>query len=57
MFVPPDDEDPATPSEKAESVTMEEDDMEWQMWLSDLFSADSKQWCMWYMCLLHGKPV
>ena len=41
MFVPPDDDDPPTPSDLAESVTMEEDE-EWQKWLTDLFDPNSK---------------
>ena len=41
-FVPPDDEEPPTPSQRAESVTMEEDQVEWQQWLSDLFNPSCK---------------
>jgi len=42
MLLPPDDDDPPTPSDMAESVTMEEDEVEWQKWLSDLFDPNSK---------------
>lgn len=43
MFVPPDAEDPPTPLGSAEPVELEEDELEWQKWLTDLFNPTSEQ--------------
>ena len=42
MFVLPDVEDPPTPTDLAEPMELEEEDLEWQKWLSDLFKPSSK---------------
>lgn len=42
-FVPPDVEDPPTPVDLAEPMELEEEDMEWQKWLNDLFNPSSKE--------------
>lgn len=40
-FVLPDMDDPPTPILSADHMELEEDDLEWQKWLSDLFDPTS----------------
>lgn len=42
MLVPLDLEDPLTPIDLAEPMELEQEDLEWQKWLSDLFDPNSK---------------